>query len=171
MRCLGKCIVDSLKLKVMSKEKDNNQLSGEAVTSMAVAASTKFLLEHIESTVGVSSAFAKAPEAACRLLAAGALYLGKILSDDNNDKALIENLEKTKMDVAVDEKGQVSTTVSTVPPDEQAQPLVIEQTVEGRVYHIQNLQFCLDIKEVQQLNVNPKEVINHLTEELKKQGI
>lgn len=128
------------------------------VASLAMAASTKYLLEHIDNTVGVAEAFDKAPEAACRLLAAGALYLGL-------------NLESTMMDVTVDGKGQVTTTVSAAQPDPQSKPVTVEETASGRVYHIQNLHYYLNVNEVQQLNVNPQEVINQLTDELTKNGL
>ena len=111
------------------------------LTSLAIAASTKYLLEHIETTVGVSSAFARAPEEACRLLAAGAYYMGKILSPEGTpDEQILHNLKSANVDVKV--------------------------SSDGRTYHIQNLNYYLTAQVVHQLNTNPKEVINHLSKAL-----
>lgn len=123
----------------MDKEKIT-PISGNAVTAMAVATGTRYMLEHVEATLGVDSAFAKAPAAACRLLAAGAFYMGKLLSDGKtSENDIIRSIEKTNMDVEVD----------------------------GKNYHIDNLNMYLTAQTVHQLNMNPKEVINRFVQELK----
>ena len=121
-------------------KKDITPISGNAVTAMAVATGTRYMLEHVETTLGVDSAFAKAPAAACRLLAAGAFYMGKLLSDGKtSENEIIRSIEKTNMDVEVD----------------------------GKNYHIDNLNMYLTAQTVHQLNMNPKEVINRFVQELK----
>ena len=121
-------------------KKDITPISGNAVTAMAVATGTRYMLEHVETTLGVDSAFAKAPAAACRLLAAGAFYMGKLLSDGKtSENEIIRSIEKTNMDVEVD----------------------------GKNYHIDNLNMYLTAQTVNQLNMNPKEVINRFVQELK----
>ena len=121
-------------------KKDITPISGNAVTAMAVATGTRYMLEHVETTLGVDSAFTKAPAAACRLLAAGAFYMGKLLSDGKtSENEIIRSIEKTNMDVEVD----------------------------GKNYHIDNLNMYLTAQTVNQLNMNPKEVINRFVQELK----
>ena len=121
-------------------KKDITPISGNAVTAMAVATGTRYMLEHVETTLGVGSAFAKAPAAACRLLAAGAFYMGKLLSDGKtSENEIIRSIEKTNMDVEVD----------------------------GKNYHIDNLNMYLTAQTVNQLNMNPQEVINRFVQELK----
>ena len=121
-------------------KKDITPISGNAVTAMAVATGTRYMLEHVETTIGVDSAFTKAPAAACRLLAAGAFYMGKLLSDGKtSENEIIRSIEKTNMDVEVD----------------------------GKNYHIDNLNMYLTAQTVHQLNMNPQEVINRFVQELK----
>ena len=106
------------------------------ITSMAIAASSKYLLEHIETTVGVTAAFERAPEAACRLLAAGAYYMGRMLAPKGtSDEQILKDLEGSEVEVKVNK--------------------------DGKTIRIDNLHFYLTANTVQQLNTNPKEVINN----------
>lgn len=108
---------------------------------MAIATSTKYLLEHIESTVGVSAAFERAPDAACRLLAAGAYYMGRLLAPASaSDAQILKTLESSDIDVKVNR--------------------------DGKTIHVDNLNFYLTAQTVQQLNTNPKEVINRYIKDL-----
>ena len=108
---------------------------------MAIAASTKYLLEHIESTVGVTAAFERAPEAACRLLAAGAYYMGRLLAPEGtSDAQILKELESSDIDVKVNK--------------------------DGKTIHVDNLNFYLTANTVQQLNTTPKEVINRYIKDL-----
>ena len=116
------------------------------ITSMAIAASTKYLLEHIETTVGVSAAFERAPEAACRLLAAGAYYMGRMLAPKGtSDAQILKELESSNVEVKVNS--------------------------DGKVYNIRNLNLYLTAQTVHQLNTNPREVINNFQEQLKNNGL
>lgn len=102
----------------------------------AIAASTKYLLEHVESAVGVGAAFERAPEAACRLLAAGAYYMGRMLSPEGtSDAEILRTLEKTDVEVTV--------------------------RSDGKTFNIQNLNLHLTADVIHQLNTNPKEVVNN----------
>lgn len=124
----------------MEEKENKTPISGNDVTAMAVATGTRYMLEHVETTIGADSAFTQAPAAACRLLAAGAYYMGKLLSDGKiSETEIIRSIEKTNMDVEVD----------------------------GKNYHIGNLNMYLTAQTVHQLNMNPKEVINRFVQELK----
>jgi len=108
---------------------------------MAIAASMKYLLEHIESTVGVTATFERAPEAACRLLAAGAYYMGRMLAPaGTSDAQILKELESSDIEVKVNK--------------------------DGKTIHVGNLNFYLTAQTVQQLNTNPKEVINRYIKDL-----
>lgn len=121
-------------------------MADEHITSMAIAAGTKYLLEHIETTVGVNSAFERAPEAACQLLAAGAYYMGRMLAPkDTSDEQILKELESSSIEVKVKS--------------------------DGKTYNIQSLNLYLTAQTVHQLNTNPKEVINTFQEQLKKNGL
>ena len=115
-------------------------------TSIAIAASTKYMLEHIETTVGVSSAFARAPKEACRLLAAGVYYMGKILAPEGTtDEQILQHLENANVEVKVNS--------------------------DGRTYNINNLNFYLTAQTVHQLNTNPKEVINTFQDQVQQAAL
>ena len=111
------------------------------ITSQAIAAGTKYLLEHIETTVGVTAAFERAPEAACRLLAAGAYYMGRLLAPEGTtDAHILQTMERSSVEVKVNS--------------------------DGRTYNIQQLNCYLTAQTVHQLNMNPKEVINRFIRDL-----
>lgn len=111
------------------------------ITSLAIAAGTKYLLEHIETTVGVTAAFERAPEVACRLLAAGAYYMGRLLAPEGTtDAQILQTMERSSVEVKVNS--------------------------DARTYNIQQLNCYLTAQTVHQLNMNPKEVINRFIRDL-----
>jgi len=119
----------------------NLETLNQSITSLAIAAGTKYLLEHIETTVGVTAAFERAPEAACRLLAAGVYYMGRLLAPEGTtDAQILQTMERASVEVKVNS--------------------------DGHTYNIQQLNCYLTAQTVHQLNMNPKEVINRFIRDL-----
>ena len=165
----------------MAKKKNNELFDPTSPYLAALAVGTKFALEGVAgSAIGASALFAS-PALLATVCAAGAFMVGKMLvgsSEENEEKAVREMLERTRMNVKVDKKGQVSTTVSTKPSDtdnksksesvpaevSQDHPVVIEEKNGTKIYQIQNLNIYLKTEIVHQLNLNPKEVINQLAQ-------
>lgn len=68
-------------------------------------------------------------------MAAGAYYMGRLLAPDGtSDEQILKNLSGTDIEVKVKK--------------------------DGKTIHVDNLNFYLTAQVVQQLNTNPKEVIN-----------
>lgn len=143
------------------------------VAPLMVAASSKFLLDEL-GAAAVGTAVVASPLLVSTLLAAGAFYMGKLFSDDNSadgDGKILESLQRTSLDVRIADNGQMSTTVSTASETTRTVKVDKQVVVENRqgttVVHIDNLTVNLNTEMVQQLNMNPKEVINKLSEEIK----
>lgn len=144
-----------------------------SVAPLMVAASSKYLLDEL-GAAAVGTAVVASPLLVSTLLAAGAFYMGKLFSDDNGadgDGKILESLQRTSLDVRIADNGQMSTTVSTATETTRIVKVDKQVVVENRqgttVVHIDNLTVNLNTEMVQQLNMNPKEVINKLSEEIK----
>lgn len=97
-------------------------------------------------------------------------------SGDADANPVVDFLKRTLLKVEVDDQSGQITTSSEVTPRPISEPCSLEKpkseekdnpvTVEAKdgktVYVIQNLYFNLTAEMVQQLNVNPQEVINHI---------
>ena len=143
------------------------------VAPLMVAASSKFLLDEL-GAAAVGTAVVASPLLVSTLLAASAFYMGKLFSDDDSadgDGKILESLQRTSLDVRIADNGQMSTTVSTASETTRTVKVDKQVVVENRqgttVVHIDNLTVNLNTEMVQQLNMNPKEVINKLSEEIK----
>ena len=164
----------------MAKKKNNDLFDPTSPYLAALAVGSKFALEGVAgSAIGASALFAS-PALIATVCAAGAFIVGKMLfgnNDDSDDIFVREMLERTRMNVKVDRKGQVSTTVSSKPSDtdkktntqsvptakpSQDHSVVVEEKNGTKTYHIQNLNIYLKAEIINQLNLNPKEVINQL---------
>lgn len=144
-----------------------------SVAPLMVAASSKYLLDEL-GAAAVGAAVVASPHLVSTLLAAGAFYMGKLFSDDDTtdgDGKILESLQRTSLDVRIADNGQMSTTVSTATETTRTVKVDKQVVVENRqgttVVHIDNLTVNLNTEMVQQLNMNPKEVINKLSEEIK----
>lgn len=104
------------------------------------------------------------------------LAANKISKSDS--KKYLEALSRTTLDVKIDSKGQVASSVSMEPlkdnttnevekPQASNQNVVVERRDGNTYYKIQNLNIYLTAEVVHQLNVNPNEVINTLKSEVR----
>ena len=113
--------------------------------SSAIAASGKFLLESIGDSA-VRAVFLTSPML-MSLLAAGALRIGKLSSDDDRDSS--------KDDA----------------PVKATDSMYVERKQGTTIIHIENLTINLTAEVVQQLNMNPEEVVNQLTEQIQQTSL
>lgn len=152
-------------------------IESQSLAPLAVAAGSKYLLEEV-GAMAVGTAVAASPLLVGTLLAAGAFYMRKLFSDDassSGDGKILESLQRTSLDVRIADDGQMTTTVSTatetsktVKVDDQ---VVVENHQGTTIVHINNLTINLNAEMVQQLNMNPKEVINQLTEQIQQTSL
>lgn len=157
-------------------EEERSQMPKQSLVPFVIAAGSKVLLENMGAvgTIGAAAAFAASPFLVGSLLAAGAFHLGKLFFEDDasesRDTKIIESLQRTSLNVEIAPSGEVSTTVSNATPtaDRPGKQVVIERRQETTIVQIQNLNINLTSDVVQQLNMNPKEVINQLTEQIKE---
>ena len=126
----------------------------------------------------MGSALVASPVLVGTLLAAGAFYVGKLLSGDNDKSAegkILDSLQRTSLDVRIADDGQMTTTVSTARETSATVKVDQQVTVENQqgttTVHIDNLTINLNAEMVQQLNINPKEVINQLTEQIQQTSL
>ena len=162
-------------------KKTNTIISEKDIALMAVEASSRMLLQGAGGmAVGAVAGVIASPLAFSALIGAGAYWLGKLFltsNEESAEKKFIDAINRTTLDVKVGESGDISTTVNTVPHAEQkaetivktvseVKPLAVQGTQGTTVYYIENLNITLDVDMVHQLNLNPKEVINKLTEQL-----
>lgn len=156
---------------------DSKQTSFVETPSLAplfVATGSKFLLEGLGASA-VGAAVAASPVLVGTLLAAGAFCMSKLFTEDDTksqgDK-ILESLQRTSLDLQIQQDGQMTTTVSTSTETSATVKVDQQVKVENRqgttIVHIDNLTINLNAEMVQQLNMNPKEVINQLTEQIKK---
>ena len=147
-----------------------------SVAPLLVATGSKFLLEELGASA-IGAAAVTSPVLVGTLLAAGAFYVSKLFTEDeskagDNDNKILKSLQRTSLDVHIDNEGQMSTTVSTA--SETTASISVDQQVKvenrqgSTVVHIDNLTINLNAEMVQQLNMNPKEVINQLAEQIKE---
>ena len=152
-------------------EDNHSLISKRALSPLAVAAGSKLLLE----SAGVVGAVAiSSPILVGSLLAAGAFCMGKLFSEDDEsesgDAKIIESLQRTSLNVEIAPSGEVSTTVgNAIKPTGITNEQVVVERNQGITYvQIQNLNINLTADVVQQLNMNPKEVFNQLSEQIKE---
>ena len=160
----------------MNDEK-KSLIESPSVAPLVVAAGSKFLLEEL-GAAAVGSAIVASPVLVSTLLAAGAFYVGKLLSGDNDNSAdgkILESLQRTSLDVRIADDGQMTTTVSTATETSASVKVDQQVTVKNQqgttTVHIENLTINLNAEMVQQLNMNPKEVINQLTEQIQQTSL
>ncbi len=158
----------------MEKTENMFHVETSSVATLAMAAGSRYLLSELGPVV-LGSAVAASPVMVGTLLAAGAFYMSKLFTvdgDKEQDGKILESLQRTSLDVHIQQDGQISTTVST--STEAAASVKLDQQVKVEnhqgttVIHIDNLIINLNAEMVQQLNLNPKEVINQLTEQIKE---
>jgi hypothetical protein len=161
-------------------EKESSIISTmSAIASIATAASFQYYLDEVGKPKVGYRPFTGLTSA---LLAVGSYYFGmRFMPNKANksvEKKLIEAISRTTLDVKVDSEGQVATTVGMKPqvaakeekkiqPQEPVQNVVVEHRDGNTYYKIQNLNVHLTVDVVHQLNINPKEVINNLKDEVK----
>jgi hypothetical protein len=161
-------------------EKESNIISAvDAIASIATAASFQFYLDEVGKPKVEYRPFTGLATA---LLAVGSYYFGMHFmpnkANKGAEKKLIEAISRTTLDVKVDSEGQVATIVNmkppvaakeekTIQPQEPEQNVVVEYRDGNTYYKIQNLNIYLTVDVVHQLNINPKEVINNLKDEVK----
>lgn len=150
-------------------EEDHPLVPKHSLAPLVLAASSKFLLE----SAGVAGAAAiTSPFLVGSLLAAGAFCIGKLFSEDDasesGDAKIIESLQRTSLNVEIAPSGEVSTTVgnATKAAVKTSEQVVVERHQGTTIVQIQNLNINLTADVVQQLNMNPKEVINQLSEQI-----
>jgi len=117
---------------------------GQRKTS-TIAANGKFLLESIGNSA-IKAALLTSPML-MNLLAAGAVHIGKLFSDDD------------------------STSPKDDTPVEATGSMYVERKQGTTIIHIENLTINLTAEVVQQLNINPEEVINQLTEQIQQTSL
>lgn len=148
-----------------------------SVAPLLVATSSRFLLSEL-GPAALGSAVVASPVLVGTLLAAGAFYTSKLLTDDGDkeqDGKILESLKRTSMDVKIQQDGQMTTTVST--STEASASVKLDQQIEvethqGTInFHIDNFTVILNAELVQQLNLNPKEVINQLSDQIKETAL
>ena len=128
-------------------EKDKSFLSERDFVTLAIAASSRFLLTGAGATVGAATCIGAAPVVVGALIGAGAYYLGKLFLSDEDDSAeerLIEEINRTKIDVKVEDKQGTT------------------------IYYVENLNINITPEVVKQMNINPKEGISQLQTQLKE---
>ena len=118
---------------------------GKDTISSAIAASGKFLLESMGDSP-IRAAFLASPML-MRLLAAGALHIGKLSSDDDSTSPIADA------------------------PVEATGSMYVERKQGTTIIHIENLTINLNAEVVQQLNMNPEEVINQLSEQIQQASL
>lgn len=97
--------------------------------------------------------------------------------DDADD--IVDFLKRTKLRVEVDKRGKITTTSEVEPrpwfrpcsleipsQEKKAKTVTVESTDGKTVYIIQNLNIFINANVVEQLNVNPQEVINNIHEQI-----
>lgn len=144
-----------------------------------MAANSMTLSEGLAASALAGTSIVAAPPALIgTLFAAGVYMLHKHLSGEEDPlQRAINDLMKTDLKVKVDHmSGALSTTVNVAPEAKskaqespKEEPLTtVKESKNGNttVYHIQNLNLYLNANIVQQMNVNPKEVINTLEKAL-----
>ena len=158
------------------KDEKKSLIESPSVAPLVVAGS-KFLLEEL-GAAALGSALVASPVLVGTLLAAGAFYVGKLLSGDNDKSAegkILDSLQRTSLDVRIADDGQMTTTVSTARETSATVKVDQQVTVENQqgttTVHIDNLTINLNAEMVQQLNMNPKEVINQLTEQIQQTSL
>lgn len=159
------------------EDENKSLIESPSVAPLVVAAGSKFLLEELGATA-VGAAVTASPVLVGTLLAAGAFYVGKLLAKDDSkstDGKILETLQRTSLDVRIADDGQMSTTVCTATETSATVKVDQQVTVENRqgttTVHIDNLTINLNAEMVQQLNMNPKEVINQLTEQIQQTSL
>ena len=158
-----------------------NDTSGMITSPLSnlLATSSKQLLQGTGAGRLIGAAFLSSPVLAATLLSAGAFYTSKIYAKENEDTSddkILESLQRTSLNVEIDPSGQLSTTVNTVPDpvkdDNTCQsPVSVENRQGTTIIQIQNLNINLTAQVVEQLNMNPKEVINQLTEQIRETAL
>lgn len=148
-----------------------------SMAPLIVAAGSKFLLEGLGASA-FGAAIVTSPVLVTTLLAAGAFHIGKLFWGDDNDSnsgKILESLQRTSLDVHIGKDGKMSSTVNTaaetstsVKDDHQ---VVVENHNGTMIVHINNLTINLNAELVQQLNMNPKEVINQLTDKIRQTSL
>ena len=115
--------------------------------SSAFAAGGKFLLESVGTSV-VGAAFLASPML-MRLFAAGAVHIGRLFSDGD------------------------STSPKADAPVGATDSMCIERQQGTTIIHIHNLAITINLTAdvVHQLNMNPEEVINQLTEQIQQTSL
>ena len=113
--------------------------------SSALAASGRYFLESVSNSI-FGAPFYASPML-MSLLAAGALRIGKLSSDDDRDSS--------KDDA----------------PVKATDSMYVERKQGTTIIHIENLTINLNAEVVQQLNMNPEEVVNQLTEQIQQTSL
>lgn len=154
--------------------KQTSLIETPSVAPLLVATGSKFLLEGLGASA-IGAAAVASPMLVGTLLAAGAFYVSKLFTEDesktsDSDNKILKTLQRTSLDVHIDNRGQMSTTASTLAESSASANVDQQVKVENRqgttVVHIDNLTINLNAEMVQQLNMNPKEVINQLAEQI-----
>ena len=117
-----------------------------------------------------SALISTAPVAIATLCVAGAYLLGKqFFGEDDVETRVSSMLEgmNLKLEVAEDDKKVTAETQLKEPTTqlhvETPTAPIVQETPQGtKVIHIENLNVYLTAELVQQLNINPKEVVNYL---------
>jgi len=158
----------------MEEKENKSPIVNPPLAPLAVAVTSKYMLERM-GPAALGAAVSVSPLLVGTLLAAGAFCIGKLFSNDNSthgDGKILESLQRTSLDVRIEDDGQTTTTVSTTTETSKTvkvdDPVVVENHQGTTVVHINNLTINLNAEMVQQLNLNPKEVINQLTEQIKQ---
>ncbi len=116
----------------MDESKNKTIAESPSLVPLAVAASSKCLLESLGAvTIGSSAIYSHVLLGT--MLAVGAFYIGKLFSSEN--KEMVENHQGTT------------------------------------AIHIDNLTINLNAETVQQLNMNPKEVINQFKDQIQQASL
>ena len=150
---------------------------------LTMTAGSMFVQEGLAaSSVAGATMITSSPFLLGSLFAAGVYLIGRQLfgNDGNGLEQMIDYLKRIELSLSFDPiGGQPSLSVCIAPstkseakgPTKEEQLTTVTESKNGNttIYHIQNLNLYLNADMVQQMNVNPKEVINALDKALSKQ--